>query len=175
MGSLVLPGLPCTRPQKGQIQEKHSRATMLPLRRGLGSPFPGAHGRQWSPEWETVESRVPVVAGPTWMPETPQPAAQPRLCFQTGQGASGGERAGPCKPLCPHNYLRNAASRLAAESNVFKDEEIPTSFCYCHDTADSPSKHFEALSEVAGLQSLMLHAPFQRPREQAGGHTCYPS
>lgn len=91
------------------------------LLQGLGVAFP--RGAQ-----ETVESRVPVVAGPTWMPETPQPAAQPRLCFQTGQGASGGERAGPCKPLCPHNYLRNAVSRLASESNIFKDEEIPTSF-----------------------------------------------
>lgn len=42
-------------------------------------------------------------------------------------GRGGGQS--PLLPFfCPHNYLRNAAPCLASESNIFKDEEIPTFF-----------------------------------------------
>lgn len=57
VGSLVLPGLPCTRPQKGQIHEEHSRAAMLPL---CGTPA-GAWGHL--SQGRTGDSGVPSPGG----------------------------------------------------------------------------------------------------------------
>lgn len=62
----------------------------------------------------------------------PHPArgpARPALSDWTGPVLGpAGQQSTRLQPFCPRSYLRKAASCLAAESNIFEDEEIPTFF-----------------------------------------------
>lgn len=102
-----------------------------------------------------------------WIPDTPArtpPGAWPVLCTVRLDQAPGWalQGSGPrrLQPFCPRSYLRKAASCLAAESNIFKDEEISTFLIsYCHDKADSVSKNFRSLPKVAGPSPRPAAAP----------------
>ena len=85
---------------------------------------------------ETV--KCPVFSGSYRMRELPQPGgpAPSRACSHRTRGEPRWNKPGQPgrlpEPLlhsfCPHSYLRNAASCLASESNIFKFEEIPAFF-----------------------------------------------
>lgn len=113
--------------RKGQVlmndTPRGRRGRMFPLSKTLAGTVCSVWGLAFYKGVEVVESLV--FSGCHRMAEMPWPT-----WLQTGQGWSSRWMVPGCakqlfvprfQSFCPHKYLRNAASCLASESNIFKD------------------------------------------------------